>query len=218
MYVYLPSGSEPAQVTWLSLELQKVSRGCIGEDFQRTISKSRATARNSTEIVIVQNEQFGFKRVDHASLTVRDMGSAVRFYTEVLGAKVLYEMGPFDARDIPKQSDGRDWTDAHVNVPDAKLRIVMLSFGGDAKLELFEYARPTSGRDAPPRNSDIGAAHLCLEVGDIRKAVDYLSAHGCQAMTGPITMEEGPCPASHSWYVKDPFGNQLELVEYLRAA
>jgi catechol 2,3-dioxygenase-like lactoylglutathione lyase family enzyme len=163
----------------------------------------------------VQTEQLGFKRVDHASLTVRDMDSAVRFYTDVLGAKILYRMGPFDSRDIPKQSDGRDWTAAHVNVPDARLRIVMLSLGGDAKVELFEYTRPLSTREAPPRNSDIGAAHLCLEVSDVRAAVEYLSAHGCEAMTGPITMEEGPCPPSHSWYVKDPFGNQLELVEYL---
>jgi catechol 2,3-dioxygenase-like lactoylglutathione lyase family enzyme len=163
----------------------------------------------------VQTKRFGFKRVDHTSLTVLDMDTTVRFYTEVLGARVLYQMGPFDSRDIPKQPDGRDWTDAHVDVADARLRIVMLSFGGDAKLELFEYARPSSIRDAPPRNSDIGAAHLCLEVCDVRAAVQYLSSHGCAALAGPITMEQGPCPASHSWYVKDPFGNQLELVEYL---
>jgi catechol 2,3-dioxygenase-like lactoylglutathione lyase family enzyme len=160
----------------------------------------------------------GFRRLDHSSMTVRNMDSAVRFYTEVLGAKVLYQMGPFDSREIPKQPDGSDWTDAHVNVPDAKLKITMLALGNDAKLELFEYARPSSAREMPPRNSDIGAAHLCLEVGDIKQAVDHLTAHGCQAMAGPITMNDGPCPASHSWYVKDPFGNQLELVEYLAGA
>jgi len=165
----------------------------------------------------METTTLGLRRVDHSSLTVRDMDSAVRFYSDVLGAKVLYQMGPFDAREIPKQPDGSDWTDAHVNVADAKLKITMLALGQDAKLELFEYSRPTSARDTPPRNSDIGAAHLCLEVGDIKKAVAHLTAHGCQAMAGPITMEEGPCPASHSWYVKDPFGNQLELVEYLKS-
>jgi len=34
-------------------------------------------------------------------------------------------------------------------------------------------------------------------------------------MAGPITMTDAPCPASHSWYVVDPFGHQLELVQYL---
>lgn len=165
----------------------------------------------------METTTLGLRRVDHASLTVRDMDDAVRFYTGVLGAKVLYQMGPFDAREIPRQPDGADWTDAHVNVPDARLRITMLALGDDAKLELFEYSRPHSERGAPPRNSDLGAAHLCLEVGDIRAAVAHLTAHGCQAMAGPITMEEGPCPASHSWYVKDPFGNQLELVQYLKS-
>ena len=28
----------------------------------------------------------------------------------------------------------------------------------------------------------------------------------------------GPRPDSHSWYVKDPFGNQLELVAYFKSA
>ena len=162
----------------------------------------------------MEKPSLGLRKLDHASLTVRDMESAVRFYTDVLGAKVMYQMGPFDAREIPHDAGGRDWTDLHIDVRDARLRIVMLSLG-DAKLELFEYSRPDSARTAPPGNNDLGAAHLCLEVGDIRKAVEYLSAHGCRAMAGPITMEQGPCPASHSWYVKDPFGNQLELVEYL---
>jgi catechol 2,3-dioxygenase-like lactoylglutathione lyase family enzyme len=166
----------------------------------------------------METTTLGLKRVDHSSLTVSNMDNAVRFYTDVLGAKILYQMGPFDAREIPKQADGADWTDAHVNVADAKLRITMLGFGDDAKLELFEYSRPTSTRATPPRNSDIGAAHLCLEVGDINKAVAHLTANGCQAMAGPITMQDGPCPASHSWYVKDPFGNQLELVEYFKSA
>ncbi|HWS70207.1 MAG TPA: VOC family protein [Steroidobacteraceae bacterium] len=160
----------------------------------------------------------GLRRVDHASLTVRNMDSAVRFYTEVLGAKVLYQMGPFDAREIPRQPNGSDWTAAHINVPDARLKITMLALDNDAKLELFEYARPGSARETPPSNSDIGAAHLCLEVSDIKQAVNHLTSHGCQAMAGPITVQDGPCPASHSWYVKDPFGNQLELVEYLKSA
>ncbi len=163
----------------------------------------------------MEKASLGFRKVDHASLTVRDMNDAVRFYTEVLGAKVLYQMGPFDSREIPRDSGGRDWTDLHIDVSDAKLRIVMLSLGGDAKLELFEYSRPGSARELPPNNNDLGAAHLCLEVGNIKEAVDYLSAHGCRAMAGPITMTDGPCPPSHSWYVKDPFGNQLELVQYL---
>lgn len=155
-----------------------------------------------------------FKRADHVSLTVADLEATIDFYTEVFGAELRYRMGPFDAAEIPPMEDGRDWTDAHVNVPGARLHIAMLQLTDNLGMELFQYDRPTDAADTPPRNCDIGARHLCLEVTDVRAAVDYLQQHGCHALAGPIVAEGGPCPDSLSWYVLDPFGNQLELVQY----
>ena len=75
-------------------------------------------------------------------LTVPDLEGAVRFYCDVLGAEELYGMGPFDAAELPATPDGRDWTDAHVNVPDARLSFRVLKVG-TTMLELFHYERPT---------------------------------------------------------------------------
>lgn len=156
-----------------------------------------------------------FKRIDHVSLTVLDLDAAVAFYTRVFGAELAYRMGPFDAAEIPLMEDGRDWTAAHINLPGARLEIAMLKMAGGMGMELFEYQAPTDAKKTPPRNCDVGTRHLCLEVDDLDAAVGYLEQQGCTSMAGSIDMTDGPCPPSRSWYVLDPFGNQLELVQYL---
>lgn len=155
-----------------------------------------------------------FRRADHVSLTVADIDETVAFYTEVMGATVKYRMGPFDAREIPAMDDGRDWTEAHVNVPDARLHIAMLQLCDNLGMELFQYERPADAASTPPRNCDIGSRHICLEVDNVEAAVGYLEANGCRRMAGPIVADGGPAPDSLSWYVLDPFGHQLELVQY----
>ncbi len=155
-----------------------------------------------------------FRRADHVSLTVKDIDAAVKFYSDVMGATLRYRMGPFDAAEIPKMDDGRDWTDAHVNVPGARLHIAMLQLCDNLGMELFEYEKPEDAAQTPARNCDVGSRHICLEVDDVRQAVDYLGANGCTPLAGPIVAEDGPSSDSLSWYVLDPFGNQMELVQY----
>lgn len=155
-----------------------------------------------------------FKRADHVSLTVSNIEEAITFYTDVMGATLRYRMGPFDAADIPRMDDGRDWTDAHVNVPDACLNIAMLKLCDNLDMELFQYDRAADAKTTSPRNCDVGCRHICLEVEDVNVAVKYLDGHGCTALEGPIVSEGGPGPDSLSWYVLDPFGHQMELVQY----
>ncbi len=159
-----------------------------------------------------------FKRIDHVSLTVSDVEPAIDFYTRVFGATLAYRMGPFDAAEIPPMEDGRDWTDAHINVPGARLEIAMLTMPDGLGMELFRYEKPADAAGSPPRNCDVGSRHLCIEVEALDSAVEFLAQNGCTPMAGSIDMLDGPCPPSRSWYVLDPFGNQLELVEYHQAA
>ena len=156
-----------------------------------------------------------FKRIDHVSLTVADLDAAVEFYTRAFGATLAYSMGPFDAAEIPRMEDGRDWTEAHVNVPGARLNIAMLQFPDGLGMELFRYEQPADAATEPPRNCDIGSRHLCIEVEALDSAVEFLRELGCTPLAGSIDSLDGPCPPSRSWYVLDPFGNQLELVQYV---
>ncbi|MCW5770508.1 MAG: VOC family protein [Rhodospirillaceae bacterium] len=160
----------------------------------------------------------GLQHVDHVGLTVPDLDAAVAFYCEIIGATELYRIGPFDAAEMPRMPDGRDWTEAHINVAGARLTIAMLRLGPNMMLELFQYDRPSARSETPPRNCDYGGHHIALKVADIAAAKEYLVEKGCRVMAGPIELNEGPCAMLKVNYFLDPWGNQLELVEYKRQA
>lgn len=156
----------------------------------------------------------GVMHVDHVALTVPDLDAAVHFYGEVLGAIELYRMGPFDAEALPAMPDGTDWTAAHLNIAGARLNFVMMALGTNLMLELFRYERPYDARQTSPRNCDIGASHIALKVENLDDALAFLRERGVKVMAGPIVIDSGPCAGLRVNYFLDPFGNQLELVEY----
>lgn len=156
----------------------------------------------------------GLAGLDHVGLTVPDLDAAVGFYCDVLGGRELYGLGPFDARELPAAGDGRDWSDAHVRVPDARLHFRVVRIG-DANVELFRYERPAEARTAPPRNCDVGGHHIAIRVHDLDGALAYLREQGVTVMDGPIEIPaDSPGGPMRVNYFLDPWENQLELVEY----
>jgi glyoxylase I family protein len=160
----------------------------------------------------------GYQHVDHIGLTVPDLDAAVEFYDRVLGAEVAYRLGPFDASDMPRQPDGRDWMHAHVDVKGAKLSIAMLKMAPNMMLELFQYDKPLDRRQVPPRNCDLGGHHFALKVDKLEPALAHLQTHGCKLMDGPISLAEGPTVGCRCQYLRDPWGNYIELMEYTHQA
>jgi catechol 2,3-dioxygenase-like lactoylglutathione lyase family enzyme len=152
-------------------------------------------------------------RADHIALTIPDLDAAVAFYTDAFDAQELFRMGPFDAADMPCSPDGRDWTDTHVDVPDARLQFAVLELGPGLRLELFAYERPTDVRASAPRNCDVGGHHVGLCVEDLETATTVLRGRGVTVLE-PIAIDEGPMAGTRSAYVVDPWGNHLELVAY----
>jgi catechol 2,3-dioxygenase-like lactoylglutathione lyase family enzyme len=152
-------------------------------------------------------------RADHIALTIPDLDAAVAFYTDAFDAQELFRMGPFDAADMPCSPDGRDWTDTHVDVPDARLQFAVLELGPGLRLELFAYERPTDVRASAPRNCDVGGHHVGLCVDDLEAAAGVLRDRGVTVLE-PIVIDEGPMAGTESAYVVDPWGNHLELVAY----
>ena len=156
----------------------------------------------------------GLTRADHVALTIPDLDEGVAFYTGVLGGRELYRLGPFDAAEIPPMADGRDWTEAHVNVAGARLRFAVIRLGDDFNVELFEYERP-AGAPTAPGNADVGGHHLGLKVTDLDAALAFLQARGVRTFER-IEVGEGPSAGMRGAYFLDPWGNHLELVEYDR--
>ena len=50
----------------------------------------------------------GVEGMDHVGITIPNLDEAVGFYSTLLGAKEIFRLGPFDAREFDKV-DGKDW-------------------------------------------------------------------------------------------------------------
>lgn len=149
----------------------------------------------------------GLKGVEHIGLTVPDLEAATRFFTDVIGAETLYDIGPFERPD--------DWMATHLAThPRArinKMRVIKIANG--PVLELFEFTSPDQ-RTQSPRNSDVGGWHIAFYVDDMDQALVALKAHGCEIQSGPVDMTEGPSAGLTWLYFTAPWGQQLELVSY----
>lgn len=149
---------------------------------------------------------------DHVSFTVADLAAAIAFYSDAFGAEELFRIGPIDAADLPAMPDGRDWMEAHVGVAGARLTLVMLKLTDGLNLQLAQYDAPADRAARPPRVCDIGGHHLGLRVDDVDKAARYLATKGCTVME-VIALSDGPLAGKKNLYVRDPFGNPLEIVD-----
>lgn len=147
----------------------------------------------------------GLTGVEHVGLIVPDLDAASRFFASVLGAETLYDIGPFDGPEDWMAGHLAGSTGAHIH------RLRMIAIANGPAVELIELTRADGGA------SD-GAApagwHIAFYVEDMDAAVAALKVHGCQILSGPVDMTEGPS-AGLSWlYFRAPWGQQLELVSY----
>jgi catechol 2,3-dioxygenase-like lactoylglutathione lyase family enzyme len=126
--------------------------------------------------------------IDHISVAVRDLGKAESFYAAVLAALGMTKL--------------REWPDAAI--------------GFGKKYPEFWI----NVRKAMQRVGDDSGMHICLRARDTA-AVDAFHA---AALTsgGTSDGEPGPRPHYHGGYyaafIRDPDGNRIEAVTFLRDA
>lgn len=149
----------------------------------------------------------GLAGSDHVGFTVPDVEEATRFFVDVIGCTVVFEIGPFVSDD--------DWMQVHLGVhPRAVIKTLrMLRCKNGPAFELFEYELE-GAKQVPPANSDVGAVHLGFMVDDMDAAVAHLKAHGVDVQGEPTTIEDGPSEGLTWVYFRAPWGMQLELVSY----
>ena len=144
--------------------------------------------------------------VDHAGLNVPDLDAAVTFFTEVLGAQLLWRIGPLG---------GGELMPTHYGVaPSLRVQLATLRCGPNLNVELLQYLTP-EGHSASleePSNSDLSVGHLAFLVDDMAAAADYLAAHGVRLFAGPKRDEDGPKEGEEHRYFLTPWGSSLELI------
>lgn len=153
------------------------------------------------------NHPLTANNVHHVGITVPDLDEAVDFFVDALECDVLYRKGPFGD---PDGDSMERRLDVH---PDATASLAMLRCGPTMNLEVFEWDAPDQD-ETSPKNSDIGAMHLALQVEDIDTAIDTMADRNDVAvLDAPQTNEEGPTEGLRYVYCRVEWGLYLELLE-----
>ena len=124
-------------------------------------------------------------RILHTMLRVGDLDRSVRFYTEVLGMKLLR------TTDRPEQ----------------KYKLAFVGYDTEDRTAVLELTY-NYGVD----KYDLGGAfgHIALEMPDVAKACAAVKAKG-----GAVTREAGPVKGGTTViaFVQDPDGYKIEFIE-----
>ncbi|MBQ0000033.1 MAG: VOC family protein [Clostridiales bacterium] len=124
--------------------------------------------------------------IAHIAMNPLDMDKSIKFYTEVLGFKKVFEL---------PHEDGTPW-------------IIYLKINKGHFLEMFYGG--TLDRDYAYDPKKVGYYHLCIDCGDIKAKAQELFEKG--VLEAPVTgFERDKNP---NLWIHDPDGNAIEFVEY----
>lgn len=123
-------------------------------------------------------------RILHTMLRVGNLQQSVKFYTEVLGMKVL------------RQKD----------YPEGKFTNTFIGYGDESEQAAIEL---TYNWDSDHYDIGNGFGHIALEVDDVYDATEQIRKRG-----GKVIRDAGPMNAGSTIiaFVEDPDGYQIELL------
>ena len=128
-------------------------------------------------------------RILHTMLRVGNLERSIKFYTEVLGMKLLR------TTDRPEQ----------------KYSLAFVGYEGEDKTAVLEL---TYNYGVDKYDLGAGFGHLAIEIPDVKKACDAVRAKG-----GTVTREAGPVKGGTTViaFVEDPDGYKIEFIQRITA-
>ncbi|MDD3575978.1 lactoylglutathione lyase [Halothiobacillus sp.] len=123
-------------------------------------------------------------RMLHTMLRVRDLDASIRFYTDVLGMKLLRRQ----------------------DYPAGEFTLAFVGYGDEADHTVLEL---TYNWGDHTYDIGTGYGHIAIEVPDVYAAVDAIKEKG-----GKVLREAGPMNAGSTIiaFVADPDGYPIELI------
>jgi lactoylglutathione lyase len=124
-------------------------------------------------------------RILHTMLRVGNLEQSIKFYTDVLGMRLLRQ------RDVPSQS----------------YTLAFVGYDDDAQSAVLEL---TYNYGVESYDLGAGFGHIAIEVPNAAAACDAVRAKG-----GRVTREAGPVKGGSTViaFVQDPDGYKIELIE-----
>ena len=128
-------------------------------------------------------------RILHTMLRVGNLERSIKFYTDVLGMKLLRT------------------TDR----PDQKYKLAFVGYDTEDKTAVLEL---TYNYGVDKYDLGAGFGHVAIEIPDVKKACDAVRAKG-----GTVTREAGPVKGGTTViaFVQDPDGYKIEFIEHKTA-
>lgn len=131
------------------------------------------------------------KKLAHVCLHTNQLDAMIRFYRDVMGFPVKFTM---------KNDDGFEFG-------------YYFATGEMTFIEIFDQAgavKQWGGAMAPLRDTqDTKYRHFCFQVEGLEKLVTQLEAKGLKVRPVAVGMDH----SKQAW-IKDPDGNDIELMEY----
>ena len=125
-------------------------------------------------------------RLLHTMLRVRDLEKSLKFYTDLLGMKVLRQ---------------RDY-------PSGKFTLAFVGYGEEAGNTVIELTH--NWEQAEPYNLGSAFGHLAIGVPDVYRTCERLAAAGVKIPRPAGPMAHG---GSVIAFIEDPDGYRIELVQ-----
>jgi lactoylglutathione lyase len=124
-------------------------------------------------------------RILHTMIRVGNLDESLRFYTEVLGMRLLRK---------------KDY-------PDGKFTLAFIGYGPESEQAAIEL---TYNWDTDRYELGTGYGHIALEVDDAYAACDEIRSRG-----GKVVREAGPMKHGTTViaFVEDPDGYKIELIQ-----
>ncbi len=124
-------------------------------------------------------------RILHTMLRVGNLERSVKFYTEVLGMKLLRT----------------------TERPEQKYSLAFVGYEGEDRTAVLEL---TYNHGVDKYDLGAGFGHIAIEIPDAKKACDAVRSKG-----GTVTREAGPVKGGTTViaFVADPDGYKIEFIE-----
>ena len=129
------------------------------------------------------NEEF-IMRILHTMIRVTNLDASIKFYTEILGMKLLRQK----------------------EYPDGKFTLAFVGYGNESDESVIEL---TYNWDTDHYDMGNAFGHVAIEVDDV-----YLACASMKKSGGEIIRDAGPMNAGKTIiaFVKDPDGYEIELI------
>ena len=124
-------------------------------------------------------------RILHSMIRVNNLEESIKFYTEVLGMKLLREK----------------------EYPEGKFSLAFLGYGKETKDTVIELTYNWDTNDYEHGNA---FGHIAIEVDDIYKVCDEIRDKGTRVIRDPGPMMHGTTVIA---FIEDPNGYKIELIQ-----